>query len=213
MKNETAKRNHSPETASPTALESGRSIDLDALERAFAMLVDATPLEADQRQETARRAAEAWAHSMLDGYAVSPETLFSETYPVPRAETARELVLVKDIDFHGLCPHHLLPFRGVAHVAYVPSGNLASLSAIARLVHCFAHRLEIQEVVTRRIGESLMRLLPAAGAAVALSTDQACMSMRGVKQTGAKTLTRYFGGLFHDDPSLRGEFVGDTSSR
>lgn len=202
-------RSHEP----PDSRRSGERVEpinRGKLERAFSLFVEATPLGKADATETAKRAAAAWAESLLDGYLVEPEDLLSQTYPLSTPVDASEMIMVKDIAFHGLCPHHLLPFRGSAHVAYEPLGQLASLSSLAKLVHCFAHRLEIQEIITRQIGETLMHRLPAAGVAVALATDQACMTMRGVKQTGATTVTQYFGGTFRQNAARRGEFLASV---
>jgi GTP cyclohydrolase I len=121
------------------------------------------------------------------------------------------MVLLKDVPFHGMCPHHLLPFHGLAHVAYIPGRKLASLSSLARLVDCYAHRLEIQESVTRQIAEALAKHVDAAGAAVVLDTDQTCMTTRGVAREGTRTLTKHFTGTFADESALRSEFLASIS--
>lgn len=159
---------------------------------------------------TPSRVASAWATSFLDGYRMEPASLFAETYPVPAGP--RSTVLLKGIPFHGLCPHHLLPFYGRAHLAYLPGRNLASLSSLARLVDVFAHRLEIQETVTRQIAEALTRHLKVAGAAVALETDQLCMTMRNPERKGTRTVTQHFTGAFARSGKLRLEFVKGIES-
>lgn len=163
--------------------------------------VAGTPLE-----ETPDRVVEAWLSSFLDGYGVDPQTIFAESYPVSRGEAAGT-VLLKGIPFHGLCPHHLLPYHGVAHIGYLPGKKLASLTSLARLVDCYAHRLEIQETVTRQIAMALVRHLGALGAAVCLDTDQLCMTMRSPERKGTRTVTQRFTGAFAKKSELRLEFL------
>jgi GTP cyclohydrolase I len=167
--------------------------------------VDGTDLEA-----TPERVATAWASTFLDGYGIDPVALFAETYPVPSG--SRSVVLLKAIPFHGLCPHHLLPFYGRAHLAYLPAKKIASLSSLGRLVDAYAHRLEIQETVTRQIGEALAAGLSAEGTAVALETDQLCMTMREPERKGTRTITQHFTGAFAQNSELRQEFLRSLES-
>lgn len=162
-------------------------------------------IEGTELEETPSRVARAWTESFLDGYRADPGALFAETYPVPAGP--KSTVLLKGIPFHGLCPHHLLPFYGRAHLAYIPAKKLASLSSLARLVDVYAHRLEIQETVTRQIAEALTRHLKAEGAAVALETDQLCMTMRHPGRKGTRTVTQHFTGAFARKSKLRLEFL------
>jgi GTP cyclohydrolase I len=167
-------------------------------------------IKGTELEETPSRVARAWMEGFLDGYQADPARLFAETYPVP--EGPKSAVLLMAIPFHGLCPHHLLPFYGRAHVAYVPGKKLASLSSLARLVDVYAHRLEIQETVTRQIADALTKHLKAAGAAVALETDQLCMTMRHPDRKGARTITQYFTGAFARKSQLRLEFLKSLES-
>ena len=162
-------------------------------------------IEGTELEETPSRVAEAWASSFLDGYQADPADILEETYPVP--SSPKSTVLLKAIPFHGLCPHHLLPFHGRAHVAYIPGKKLASLSSLARLVDVYAHRLEIQETVTRQIAEALTKHLGAEGVAVALETDQLCMTLRNPERKGARTITQHFTGAFARESDLRLEFL------
>jgi len=167
-------------------------------------------IEGTELEETPSRVARAWRESFLDGYRADPAALFAETYPVPAGP--KSLVLLKAIPFHGLCPHHLLPFYGRAHLAYLPGKKLASLSSLARLVDVYAHRLEIQETVTRQIADALTKHLKAAGAAVALETDQLCMTMRRPGRKGTRTITQHFTGAFARKSELRLEFLKSLES-
>lgn len=169
---------------------------------ACGLRVDGTELES-----TPELVAKAWNESFIDGYDTDPADILGTAYDSGAGADATETVLVKDIPFHGMCPHHLLPFHGLAHVAYLPGKKLASLSSLARLVDCFAHRLEIQETVTRQIAEALATQLDARGAAVVLEADQMCMTARGVERAGARTVSQHFTGAYSDDASLRSEFL------
>jgi GTP cyclohydrolase I len=168
------------------------------------------PIRGTELEQTPSRVARAWAETFLDGYRIDPRALFAETYPVPRGP--KSMVLLKAIPFQGLCPHHLLPFYGRAHVAYLPGRKLASLSSLARLVDAYAHRLEIQETLTRQIAEALTAHLGAEGAAVALETDQLCMTMRHPDRKGTRTITQHFTGAFARKSELRLEFLKSLES-
>jgi GTP cyclohydrolase I len=162
-------------------------------------------------EETPDRVARVWLSSFLDGYDANPQAIFSEAYPLRPGESAGT-VLLKGIPFHGLCPHHLLPYHGLAHIGYLPGKKLASLSSLARLVDCYAHRLEIQETVTRQIAAGLTRHLGALGAAVCLETDQLCMTMRSPERKGTRTITQRFTGAFTKRSELRCEFLQSLES-
>lgn len=185
------------------------SPDLEAMRAAVRAFLEAAGLAVDgtELEHTPARVTEAWTSSFLDGYDKDPKQLLADPYPQAADANGTALVLLRDIAFQGMCPHHLLPFHGKAHVAYLPAGELASLSSVVRLVDCFAHRLEIQETVTRQIAEALVQHLGARGAAVAIETDQTCMTTRGVSRHEARTVTRHFSGAFVDEPDLRNEFL------
>ena len=107
---------------------------------------------------------------------------------------------------------HLLPFHGIAHVAYLPERLLASLSSLARVIDCFAHRLEIQETVTRQIAEALDEHLDARGAFVILETDQTCLTARGIEKESARTVTRHCTGAFLEESALRSEMLASLAN-
>jgi GTP cyclohydrolase I len=156
-------------------------------------------------EETPSRVAETWISTFLDGYQADAASILSETYPVP--DGPKSTVLLKSIPFHGLCPHHLLPYYGRAHLGYVPGRKLASLSSLGRLVDAYAHRLEIQETVTRQIADALTENLGAEGAAVVLEADQLCMTLRNPERKGTRTVTQHFTGAFARESGLRLEFL------
>ncbi len=118
-----------------------------------------------------------------------------------------EMVMVNDIDFFSMCEHHLLPFFGKAHVAYIPNGRVVGLSKIPRLIDVFARRLQLQERLTSQIAGSLQNVLQPRGVAVVVEADHMCMVMRGVQKTGTKTVTSSMLGAFRDDRATRDEFL------
>jgi len=117
------------------------------------------------------------------------------------------LVLIKDIEFYSLCEHHMLPFFGRAHVAYLADGRVIGLSKLPRLVEVFARRLQVQERITKQVAESLQRLLEPRGVAVLLRAAHLCMMMRGIEKQSAVTETSFFTGEFRDSAERRSEFL------
>jgi GTP cyclohydrolase I len=175
---------------------------------AVGRLLDALPLPRGERRRvdlagTPRRVAEAWVDDLLDGYGADPGAILAGSLPA----RGRDLVAVTGIDYHSVCPHHLLPSRGLAHVAYLPDGRVAGFGQIARLVDCFAHRLALQEDVARSVAEALERHLGAKGAAVVLDAEQACLSVRGERRRGARAHAQCFTGAMETDADLRRRFL------
>lgn len=141
---------------------------------------------------------------LTEGYAQDPvailnEAVFEESYD--------EMVLVKDIDFYSLCEHHLLPFFGRVHVAYIPNGRIVGLSKLPRMVEMFARRLQVQERLTTDIASALETVLRPRGVAVVGEAIHLCMMMRGVQQQNAFAITSSLRGAFADDPKTRAEFM------
>ena len=153
--------------------------------------------------DTPRRVAES-LRFLTEGYELDPaeivgEALFHEQYD--------DMVLVKDVNFFSLCEHHLLPFFGRAHVAYLPRGKVVGLSKVPRIVDAYAHRLQLQERMTREIAEGLQRVLEPDGVAVVVEARHLCMEMRGVEKQGSETVTSCMLGTFRDDQRTRSEFL------
>jgi len=123
-------------------------------------------------------------------------------------EDAREMVVVKDIEFYSLCEHHMLPFFGHAHVGYLPDGRIIGLSKVARVVDVFARRLQVQERLTTQIADALMDALGAHGVAVVLEASHTCMMMRGVQKQRSSTITSAMRGGFESSSRTRAEFMG-----
>jgi GTP cyclohydrolase I len=124
-----------------------------------------------------------------------------------------EMVIVKDIDFSSLCEHHLLPFLGRAHVAYIPDGKVVGLSKIPRIVDMFGRRLQVQERMTRQIADFIQEVLHPKGVAVVVEAAHMCSMMRGVKKPNASMTTSAMLGSFREDPKTRAEFMGHIARR
>ncbi len=122
-------------------------------------------------------------------------------------EGAEDMVVVKDIEFYSMCEHHMLPFYGKAHVAYIPNGKIIGLSKLARIVDVFARRLQVQERLTSQVAQALEDLLEPAGVAVTTDAAHFCMMMRGVQKQGSTTVTSAFRGSFKEDEALRQQFL------
>jgi len=141
---------------------------------------------------------------LMEGYAIDPgellrSALFHEDY--------RQMVLVKDIEVYSMCEHHLLPFFGKAHVAYIPNGKITGLSKIARVVDCFSRRLQVQERLTMQIRDCIHEALAPMGVAVVIEAQHLCMMMRGVQKQNSITTTSAFTGIFLKDHRTREEFI------
>ena len=152
---------------------------------------------------TPKRVTEAWLGDLLDGYRRDPAAILSDAIPARE----RGLVAVTGIDFHSICPHHLLPSRGVAHVAYVPGDRIAGFGQIVRLVDALAHRFVLQEDLARSVAEALVRHLGARGAACILDAEQLCMTVRGGRRPHARAHADAFVGVMARDERLQRRFL------
>lgn len=159
--------------------------------------------------KTPERVAKAWAY-LTKGYDEDPiEILRSAIF----REEYKQMVLVKDIEIFSVCEHHMLPFVGKAHVAYIPNGYITGLSKIARVVECFARRLQVQERLTLQIRDSIQEALNPVGVAVVIEASHMCMQMRGIEKQGSATTTSAFTGIFLSDPRTREEFMSLISAK
>ncbi|MCO6449834.1 MAG: GTP cyclohydrolase I FolE [Caldilineales bacterium] len=122
-------------------------------------------------------------------------------------DACSDMVVVKDIEFYSMCEHHMLPFFGKAHVAYIPNGKIIGLSKVARVVDMFARRLQVQERLTAQVADTLMEILEARGVAVVMEAGHLCMMMRGVQKQNSSTVTSAMRGSFREDARTRGEFL------
>ena len=152
-------------------------------------------------RETPQRVARMY-QEIFAGMAQSAAQPLSKTFHTQQTD----MVLEKDIQFYSACEHHLLPFYGKAHVAYVPNGKVAGLSKLARTVEVYAKRPQLQERMTAQIADALMEHLQPEGAMVMLEAEHMCMTMRGIKKPGSRTVTYAARGVFADDEALKGRF-------
>jgi GTP cyclohydrolase I len=176
-----------------------------SLERSFHEILDAVG-EDPQREgllKTPGRAARAFEF-LTAGYRQSVDEVLNDA--VFHSE-ASEIVLVKDIELYSMCEHHLLPFIGKAHVAYIPSGKVIGLSKVARIVDVFARRLQIQENLTMQIADALMTVLHPQGVGVVIEAKHLCMMMRGVEKQNSTMTSSCLLGTFKEDARTRSEFL------
>jgi GTP cyclohydrolase IA len=159
--------------------------------------------EREGLEKTPARVAQTMQY-LTHGYKINPLTIlesarFKEDY--------RQMVLVKDIELYSLCEHHLLPFHGKAHVAYIPNGYITGLSKIVRVVEAFSRRLQVQERLTVQIRDCIQQTLNPMGVAVVIEAKHLCMVMRGVRNQNSKATTSAFTGAFLNNPKTREEFM------
>ena len=185
--------------AAPRRIIDASKLDVAAAERAARDLLRAIGADVDSPDllETPRRVAASFAELVTP--AEFDATLFHN-------EGYDELVLVRDIPFHTLCMHHLLPFHGQAHVAYIPSERIVGISKLARVVEFFARDLQLQERMTEQIADWLEQELAPRGVGVVLRAEHMCMTIRGVRKPGAQTITSAVRGSLRDDARTRQEF-------
>jgi len=182
----------------------GRAVDLEAAERAATDFLTALAidLDAEERRETPARMARAYAEL----FAVEPFRLTT----FPNDEHYDELVLARDIPFRTVCEHHMLLFSGVAHIGYLPGERILGLSKLARLIDHFAARPQTQERLTMQVARCLEATLRPSGVGVVLEAEHTCMTQRGVRALGAKTITSALLGTLRTDPRSRAEFFALT---
>ncbi len=185
------------------------NMDFEAARKAVSDLISAVGEDPEREglQNTPDRVSRMYAE-LLSGYSMNPEkiingALFNINYD--------EMVLVRDIEFYSLCEHHMLPFLGRAHVAYLPKGKVIGLSKIPRIVEMYARRLQVQERMTRQIADLLQEILEPQGVAVVVEGMHLCSMMRGVKKHGARMTTSAMHGAFRANLATRQEFLENIS--
>jgi GTP cyclohydrolase I len=180
------------------------SVDTKRIEKAVReiLLAVGENIERDGLKKTPERVARMYAE-LLAGMQEDPKehlgSIFTENYD--------EIVLLRDIPFYSICEHHLMPFIGSAHVAYLPSGAILGISKLARIVDCFARRLQAQERLTYQIADFIMNKLKPQGVAVVLEASHSCMTIRGIKKPGSVMVTSALRGIFKRDPRSRSEVM------
>ncbi len=180
------------------------NIDIERIKKAVTEIIEAVGENVERKglKNTPRRVAMMY-EELLGGLNEKPEkyleTVFKEKYD--------EIVLLRDISFYSVCEHHLMPFIGMAHVAYMPTGSVVGVSKLARIVDCFARRLQLQERLTVQIADFLMDNIKPKGVAVVLEASHSCMTIRGIKKPGSAMVTSALRGIFKSDPRSRSEVL------
>lgn len=189
------------------AVPSVPGVDLGRAERATRELLTAlgADVESESLRDTPRRVAATYAELL------TPQPFAVTTFP--NDEAYDEFVIARSIPFHSLCEHHLLPFHGVAHVAYLPGERILGLSKLARVVDLFARGLQVQERLTTQVADWVDERLAPKGVGVVLEAEHLCMTIRGVQKPGAVTVTSALRGLVRDDERTRQEFLALTRDR
>jgi len=181
-----------------------KTIDSERIENAVRQILLAVGEDPEREglARTPQRVAAMYAE-LLGGMAEDPaehlRSVFTENYD--------EVVLLRGIPFYSICEHHLMPFIGSAHVAYLPTGSVLGVSKLARIVECFARRLQTQERLTYQIADFLMSRLEPRGVAVVLEASHSCMTIRGIKKPGSVMVTSALRGIFRKDPKSRNEVL------
>jgi GTP cyclohydrolase I len=180
------------------------NVDLESIKEAVRTILNAVGEDPDRPGllETPRRVAKMYAE-MFSGLDLDPSRHLETTFP----ENYDEMVLVRDISFTSMCEHHLLPFTGVAHVAYVPNGKVTGLSKLARVVEEVSRRPQVQERMTQTVADLIEEKLSTSGVAVVVSAEHSCMSIRGIRKPGSRTVTSALRGIFKTDQATRAEFM------
>jgi GTP cyclohydrolase I len=194
----------------PAPRTPAHEVDLDAIAEAVRTILIAVGEDPDRPGllDTPRRVAKMYAE-MFSGLKTDPARHLLVTFP----EEYDELVLVRDIPFSSMCEHHLLPFSGLAHVAYLPNGHVTGLSKLARVVEEVARRPQVQERMTQTIADLVERELETSGVAVVIQAEHSCMSIRGVRKPGSSTVTSTLRGVFKTNPASRAEVLALMNQR
>lgn len=185
-------------------------VDREAIEKAVRVILEAVGENPDRSglKDTPRRVAKMY-EEMFSGLKCDPARHLQITFPVEYDE----MVLVRDIGFTSMCEHHLLPFTGTAHVAYIPNGRVTGLSKLARVVEEISRRPQVQERMTHQIAELVEQELRTSGVAVVIQAEHSCMSIRGVRKPGSTTVTSALRGIFKTNQSSRAEVLSLINRR
>ena len=185
-------------------------MDLEAIKAAVRTILEAVGEDPDRPGlvETPRRVAHMY-QEMFSGLHLDPSRHLKVIFP----EEYDSMVLVRDIRFTSMCEHHLLPFYGFAHVAYIPNGQVTGLSKLARVVEEVSRKPQVQERMTQNIADMIQDNLKTSGVAVVLSAEHSCMSIRGVRKPGSSTVTSALRGIFKTNQSTRAEFMSLIGTR
>ncbi len=166
------------------------------------------PSDDPELANTGERVARAYVEELLTGYGEDPAEILAEV----TASEGRDMVTLTDIPTVTMCPHHLMPSAGLAHVAYVPAGNLIGLGALGRLVDCFARRFQLQESLSAQIADALMAHTGARGAACTVDLSPGCVTCRGERRSGVRAVSTAFRGIFEQEHVHRMEFLAASGN-
>lgn len=202
---------HPPHTHAVPGIPRHGRFDPEAFEKAVVAMLEACGVSADGAHtgRTAQRVRELWQKRLLGGYELDPAEALGDGFEDAR----RDMVVIRGISVHGVCPHHLVPFRGVAHVAYLPGGRLHGFGRIARMVDALGHRFTYQEWLTRDIADALMHHGHARGAACIIEAEQLCLLMGEDRRGDERVVTQAFSGEFETSPQARNEFLHALQSQ
>ena len=186
-------------------LEPVTPFDADLFEAAVKQLLVACGIAPDTAHtgKTPVRVREMWQNRLLDGYTLTPQEVLGEGF----ADVSRDMVIIRDIAIHGICPHHLIPFHGLAHVAYLPGGRLHGFGRISRMVDVISHRMTYQEWMTRDIADTLMSAGQARGVACVVDAQQLCLLLGENRRGSERVITQAFSGAFEEDAALQHRFL------
>jgi GTP cyclohydrolase I len=188
--------------------------DRARMERAVADFLDAAGL--DRRdpnlRQTPERVVEAWLEEFIDGYQLKPKAVLEERFPAGKT-SKRQLVVVTRLRFHSMCPHHLLPYTGFAHVAYLPGREVVGFGRLSAILDTFSHRLTLQEEIARNVARALAVELKSPATACILEAEQTCLRLRGGHQRDAVTHAEAYEGILKTDAALRSELWARIGGR
>ena len=193
---------HADHFESATPLPGDRMLEFENIIRRELELIGEDPSR-DGLLKTPERVAKSMAW-LTRGYAMNVEDVVGDAV---FEEAHESMVMVRDIELYSMCEHHMLPFFGRAHVAYIPNGKIVGLSKLPRVVEIFARRLQVQERLTEQVAHALMEVLEPQGVGVVIEAAHLCMMMRGVEKQNSSTITSALRGVFRDDPKTRDEFL------
>lgn len=192
-----------------------RAPSFHGMQRAVRDFLVAAGLDPDKHRDlgmTPELVARAWAEEFIDGYMTDPREVLRERMPAPKGK-GREMVALTGLDYQSSCPHHLLPYGGTAHIAYLPGKDVIGFGQMVQLLDCLGHRLVLQEDLARSICDTLMEVVGARGVGVVLEASQSCLALRGGRRAGSKAVAEAWSGAFAEEAELRERFFAAIRGR
>lgn len=191
------------------------SPSLPKMEEAVRSFLEGLGVQCDEYFDlahTPQTVARAWAEEFLQGYQTSPHSILASRLPLCSSQSDLGLVVFSQLAFQSVCPHHLLPYGGIAHVSYLPAGEVVGFGQIVDLVNCLSRRLVLQEDLAQNIANALVENLGATAAGVVLSAHPSCVTLRGTRNQGIKTVVEAWAGSMNTDHDLRARFLSAIQS-